>query len=239
MERKYKKILFDLDNTLVDDDKNREYAIEQILIDRKEKYSIEQIEHFLELDNKFWKYRAEGKIKDPYKFENNEEKTKWIRAQRFMEYFKNISFEEGVEINKKYIDYLEKKIIPIKNAKEILGYLYEKQYEIYIVTNGPLKVVNEKLSKINAQKYIKDVFTAEEVGHMKPHREFFDKAFEKMNCYNTKEMLIIGDELEKDVLGGIQNEIDSCWFNRKSIVNNTNIKPNYEINNLIDLKSIL
>ena len=28
-------------------------------------------------------------------------------------------------------------------------------------------------------------------------------------------MLIIGDELEKDILGGMNNNIDTCWFNRR------------------------
>ena len=52
-------------------------------------------------------------------------------------------------------------------------------------------------------------------------------------------MLIIGDELDKDILGGIKNGIDSCWVNIKKLANNTNFKPNYEINDLIELKDIL
>ena len=54
-----------------------------------------------------------------------------------------------------------------------------------------------------------------------------------------EDMLIIGDELEKDVFGGIKNGIDTCWFNMNKIVNNTIFKPTYEINNLIELKNIL
>ena len=235
----YKKLLFDLDNTLVDDDENRRYAIKQILIERKENVTDEKIENFINLDNQFWKDRAEGKIKDPHNFKTNEEITEWVRAQRFIKYFNNISFEEGKEINKKYINFLSKNIVPIKNSQEILKYLYEKQYELYITTNSPTKVVNDKLNKINAQKYIKEVFTAEEAGHMKPHHEFFEKFFNKINTCDKDNMLIIGDELEKDVLGSIQNGIDSCWFNMKKTENNTNFKPTYEINSLIELKNIL
>ena len=124
----YKKLLFDLDNTLVDDDENRRYAIKQILIERKENVTDEKIENFINLDNQFWKDRAEGKIKDPHNFKT--------------------SFEEGKEINKKYINFLSKNIVPIKNSQEILKYLYEKQYELYITTNSPTKVVNDKLNKI-------------------------------------------------------------------------------------------
>ena len=121
MHKTYRKLLFDLDNTLIDDDENRRYAIRQILTERKENATTKRIESFIKMDNQFWKDRAEGKIKDPYIFKSNEEKTKWIRAQRFLEFFNDISFEESVEINQKYIYYLSKNIIPIKNAYDILS----------------------------------------------------------------------------------------------------------------------
>lgn len=53
------------------------------------------------------------------------------------------------------------------------------------------------------------------------------------------DMLIIGDELEKDVLGGIKNGFDSCWFNIKCVDNSADIKPTYEINDLMELKKYL
>ena len=154
MAKIYKKILFDLDNTLIDDNENRRYAMRKILSDRKESVTEEKLEKFINLDDKYWLDRAEGKIKDPYKFKTLEEKTTWVRAQRFMMYF-NCSFDEAVQINERYIEYLKTSIVPIKNAKEILEYLNNKKYEIYIVTNGPEKPVENKLNSINAKKYIK------------------------------------------------------------------------------------
>lgn len=239
MSKTYKKILFDLDNTLVDDDENRKYAIKQILIERNEEPNDKRIEDFIKLDNQFWKDRAEGKIKDPYVFKTKEEKAEWVRTQRFLRYFKNISFEEGASINNEYIKYLSEKIVPIKNAQIILKYLHEKEYEIHIVTNGPTKAVKNKLEKIDVLKYITGIFTAEEAGNMKPRHEFFEKFFEKIGDYKKENMFIIGDELEKDVAGGNQNGIDSCWLNMKKEKNNTGFKPTHEINDLIELKKIL
>lgn len=43
MSKIYKKLLFDLDNTLVDDNENRKYAINKILLDRKEKVTDKRI----------------------------------------------------------------------------------------------------------------------------------------------------------------------------------------------------
>lgn len=237
MEKRYKKLLFDLDNTLVDDDENRKHAMEKILIERKEKVNSEKLERFIEIDNQFWKDRAKGKIKDPYEFKNNEEKTEWVSAQRFIKYF-NITLEEAIKVNEKYIEFLKYNIVPIKNSTEIIKYLYEKKYEIFIITNGAINAVNSKLEKIEVQRYIKDIFSAEEVGHMKPHNEFFEGFFNKINSFEKEEMLIIGDELEKDMLGGIQNGIDTCWFNPKKL-DNSQYKVNYEINDLLELKNIL
>ncbi len=61
MTRIYKKLLFDLDNTLIDDNENRKYAMRKILADRGEDITDEKLEGFIKLDDKYWKDRAEGK----------------------------------------------------------------------------------------------------------------------------------------------------------------------------------
>lgn len=238
MHPKYKKLLFDLDNTLVDDDENRKNAIKKVLLERKEEILDKKLEEFIKLDNQFWKDRASGKIKDPYKFKTLEERTEWVRAQRFIKYFNNVSLEEAKKINNRYVEYLKDKIVPIKNSTQVLQYLYEKGYEIYIITNSPTIVVKNKLEAIDALKYIKETFSAEEAGHMKPHDEFFKVFFNKINNYEKEKMLIIGDELEKDILGGIKNKIDTCWFNPNKTYNNQ-YKTTYEIYELMELKNIL
>ena len=128
--------------------------------------------------------------------------------------------------------------MPIKDSTQVLQYLYEKGYEIYIITNSPTIVVKDKLEAIDALKYIKETFSAEEAGHMKPHDEFFKVFFNKINNYEKEKMLIIGDELEKDILGGIKNKIDTCWFNPNKAHNNQ-YKTTYEIYVLMELKNIL
>lgn len=238
MHKKYRKLLFDLDNTLVDDDKNREYAAGKLLTERGEKVTKEKIQKFIDTDNKFWIDRVAGKIKDPYEFKSNEEQTKWVRAERIKRCFGDMTLEEATELNNKYVDLLQEKAFPIENSLEILKYLYNEGYEIYIVTNGPKRAVRNKAKGTGGLEYIKEIFAAEEVGYMKPKKEYFKGFFKKINCYNTDEMLIIGDELEKDVLGGMNNNIDTCWFNRKGI-DSTGYKVDYEIKDLIELKKIL
>ncbi len=239
MSKKYTTLLFDLDDTLVDDTENRKYAITQILLDRNETITDERLNAFIQLDNKYWQDRAAGKMKDPFEFKDNEVKTEWVRAQRFIRYFKNISYEEAVNINNKYIDCLNEHIVPIKHSTEVLEYLYKRNYDIYIVTNSPKIVVDNKLRGINSLQYIKDTLSSDEMGIMKPRKGFFDEFFKRTGIQNKDELIIIGDELDKDVLGGVQNGFDSCWVNLKKQVNTTNLEPTYEINDLLELKNIL
>jgi 2-haloacid dehalogenase len=74
---------------------------------------------------------------------------------------------------------------------------------------------------------------------MKPHKEFYIGLMNRINNFNKEEMLCIGDELEKDIRGGIDNGIDTCWFNLERISSNDEYTPKYQINNLLELKQIL
>lgn len=50
---------------------------------------------------------------------------------------------------------------------------------------------------------------------------------------------MVGDSLTSDIQGGINFSIDTCWFNPNKIVNGSEIKPTYEISNLMDLKEVI
>lgn len=125
MQKEYKTLLFDLDDTLIDDDENRRYAIKKILTERKEELNNDRIEEFIKVDNQFWQDRVDGKIKDPYEFKTLEEKTEWVRAQRFIIYFDNITLQEAIEINNRYMEFISENAIPIKNAVDTIKYLYK------------------------------------------------------------------------------------------------------------------
>jgi FMN phosphatase YigB (HAD superfamily) len=50
---------------------------------------------------------------------------------------------------------------------------------------------------------------------------------------------MIGDSLSSDIQGGINAGIDTCWYNPKVSVNNTTVKPKYEIKNLNEIYHVL
>lgn len=236
--RKYDCILFDLDNTLVDDDENRKYAIKEVAIVFNLSINNEMINYFPEYDNNYWTMRAKGEMPDPVIFDTKDEQTVWVRAHRF-EMFFSIPYEVAVKVNEVYCELIKERVIPIFGAKEAIEDLKKMGCQIFIATNGPKIAVKDKLSKIDVFKYIDETFAAEEIGFMKPKKEYFDGLFQKIDRYSRDTMLMVGDEFDKDVIGAINNGIDACWFNPNCEQNDDISKATYVIKELPDLVKIL
>ena len=235
----YKTIIFDLDDTLTDDKANIKEAFKIVMQYMNKKYTEEDFDRFYGIDTATWRDRAAGKLLTPYE-DNKEKKTEWIRASRFLKFFNNeISYEEAVKVNNIYMDGMKEHVVSRDGTKDIISYLYEKGYKIIIATNGPSVPLKVKLDKLGITNYVDTIFSADEVGFMKPHKEYYIGLEKKANINNdNNEILFIGDDLEKDIKGGIDNNIDTCWCNYTNEVNDK-YSTKYEITNLYQLKNIL
>ena len=63
--------------------------------------------------------------------------------------------------------------------------------------------------------------------------------FEKAPHLSPEDVLIIGDSLSSDILGGNNAGIDACWMNAENKINDTAAVPTYEIHKLAELYDIL
>lgn len=239
----YKAIIFDLDDTLTYERENIIQAFKRVSEYRNEEYSLEDFERFNVIDKKTWKDRAEGKIKTPYDNEKDPtRKIEYIRSSRFLKYYDNkISYEEAVILNNIYIKGMMEEVPAREYAFEIVKYLYDKNYKLIVGTNGPRTPLQSKLEKLKIDVFFDTIFSAEEVGFMKPQKLYFDGLLKKANISEDEkgEVLIIGDDLLKDIKGGVINNIDTCWCNYDNIENTSGYIPKYEIKSLKELKEIL
>lgn len=235
----YKTLIFDLDDTLTDDHENTKEAFKILMNSRNEEFSEENFDRFYKIDKYVWRERSAGRLLGPYE-DDNEKKTEWIRAMRFIKYYgeENISYEDAVIANNIYMEGLKKKVVSRDGTYEVLEYLFSKEYRIIIATNGPIVPLKTKLEKLNIDKFIDIVFSAEEVGFMKPSSNFFNGLIEKAKIDIKENVLFIGDELEKDIKGANENGLDVCWCNYNNEIN-SKYSIKYEIHNLKELKNIL
>ena len=107
---------------------------------------------------------------------------------------------------------------------------------MHIITNGFDDIQDTKLNSSNLRGYFDKIFTSEAVGHKKPNKEMFNKAVEMIGV-DKKSCLMIGDNLETDIKGALNADLDVIFFNPDNLEHD--LPVTYEIRKLLDLKSIL
>ena len=241
---KYKIVIFDLDDTLIDNLENVKYAYTKMIETIGKKYSEDEFKKWYEIDKKFWKDWQDGLIELPSHLKNetgkkSEEFLNWVRAQRVLIYLDNrVSLNKAIELNNIFMKSLTEVVVAIDGAYDILKYLKEKYY-IIVATNGPKIATNDKLSKINCLNFINEVLSADMFGYMKPRKEFFEAIQNLLKNYNNEEYLIIGDSLKYDVGFAMNCHFDSCWFNKNNENLTEQYKPTMVIRELKELKELL
>jgi len=225
---KYKWILFDLDGTLFDYDKAEYTALETAF-------------HFFgyELDqNKLQVYRkVNKKVWDD--FEAHKITAQRLRTKRFEMLAEELKMQADARtFSDIYLENLSQQNELLDGALDILNYLHKK-VGLVLVTNGLKEVQRSRLSGSEITPYFDHIVISDEIGVAKPHAEYFDHVFSIINFPDKKDVLIIGDNLSSDIVGGINYKIDTCWFNYKKQQPDKEILPTYIIHNLDEIKLLI
>jgi len=239
---KYKTLIFDLDDTLIDNNQSLKYAFTIMMNELGLEYSDELFLKWKRFDTAYWHTWESGKMIIPDSIKTLEDKITFLRTNRFLLFFKeldlNLDFNSAVALNELYCSMLGANIVEIENAKTLLQEL-SHYHEILIATNGPKEAAMNKLEKAKLKSYISAIVCSEEVGFGKPMPEFFDYLYKKIKNDDKRRMLLIGDSLTTDILGGMNNGIDTCWFNPNNKPLPKEYCPTMTINNLLQLKKKL
>lgn len=226
MSNKYTTLLLDADNTLLDFSLAEKISITQTFKELGLPYDEKKVTLYQKINDECWKELEKGLLTNSQ-----------VYTVRFERYLKLIgkSFDTSV-INEKYFSLLSQCTYKMDGCDEILDYLKEK-YALYIVTNGAALNQNSRIKKSGLNDKINGYFISEEIGFKKPQKEFFDYVIEKIEEKDKSKILVIGDSLSSDILGGINAGIDTCFINWNNT--QTNLDINYTVNNLYELKNIL
>ncbi|MGG1850466.1 HAD family hydrolase [Bacillus wiedmannii] len=122
-----------------------------------------------------------------------------------------------------------------QNTIHFLNHI-KSHFKIGIITNGSTHRQKAKIINTNLNNYFDTIIISEEVGLSKPDKHIFELALNKLNV-QPEDVLFIGDDLEKDIAGPQNANINGVWFNPQKIKNTTQIQPYAEINTLDSLLS--
>ncbi|MBQ2705097.1 MAG: YjjG family noncanonical pyrimidine nucleotidase [Clostridia bacterium] len=225
-----KVILWDIDGTVLDFIAAEKEAIRSTLahFDLGE-VTDEDIKDYSAINKSYWKRLETGELTKPQ-----------ILKGRFVDFFKlkGIKFEDFDALNAEYQVRLGDTICFFDDSFNIIKALKGKVKQ-YAVTNGTKVAQDRKLTKSGLIDLFDGVFISEEVGAEKPSQIFFDKVFDTIGQYEKEEVLIVGDSLSSDMLGGNNAGILCCWYDRGIDQPPHNLKIDYRIGDLHKVLDII
>jgi putative hydrolase of the HAD superfamily len=111
-------------------------------------------------------------------------------------------------------------------------------YKLLLLTNGSPDLQNTKLSITpEIAPYFDHILISGAFGRGKPDPAIFEHALEVMDV-TKDEVIMVGDNLMTDILGASRTGIPSVWINRHDKERNE-VTPDYEIKQLDELFGIL
>ena len=223
-----KAILLDVDNTLIDFNKSAEWSIRKCFEEYGLEFTDDVLPVFHRINDELWHRIEQGTITKPQ-----------LHKIRWQTIFDALGIKEnGEEFEKKFVEYVHQAGIPVEGAKDLLEYLASK-YIICFASNSSKSQQNIKLKKAHMMKYAEHLFISDDIGFAKPAKEFFEACMEKLKGISKEEVILIGDSLTADIAGGINFGIKTIWFNFKQEEVPENLRADYIVNNLSEIKNIL
>lgn len=239
----FKKIFFDLDNTLF----SHEYAFEKAIQDCFNEIIEEWEEQGLEIPHistedwfDVFKYHS-----DLYwtAYEQKKYTEQEYRRKRYLQTMNHFGLpadeEEADQFHQKYYEKAINYVRPYPGLYTLLQFLKEQQVTIGVITNGKHKVQWAKYKKLKLYRYIEreHFLVSEDVGIEKPDRRIFDLALGRTKA---GEALFVGDTWEHDIIGALKAGWQAIYLNTHNRPRNSvDYKPLAELKALHQLLPFL
>ena len=229
---KYKHLFFDLDHTLWDYEANARASMLHLYdsLELKQK-GVHDFELFYKnysvYNDRLWEQYRNGQVKQ------DELRVKRMRLALLD--FKIADEELSEKMNVQFLDLLPTRTHLFADCIEVLNYLTEKEYILHLITNGFEEVQHNKLKYSGLTKYFTEIITSEASNSLKPNKEIFEFAFQRSKA-KPEESIMIGDNVEVDIVGAMNAGIDQVFVNHNHI--EPRVKATYIVYSLKELENI-
>jgi putative hydrolase of the HAD superfamily len=234
---KYTDLFVDFDDTLYDTHGNAVIALQ-------ETFEAFRLDRFFDNPQVFydaywtanidlWTRYSKGEITRPY-----------LIVERFR---RPLSAGKGLEVTEllclemsdRFLDFCSSKPGLVDGARELVEYMKGKGYRMHICSNGFHEVQYKKLDACGLRGFFDTIILSEDAGANKPSAAFFDYAL-RVSGAERQTTLMIGDNLQTDIMGAMNAGIDAMLFNRWDVsVSDSQQTPTFVVDRLRDITRIL
>ena len=205
-----KKLIFDLDNTLIIWKDEYVNALKETL----KKYNNNEDPNYInDLIDSYEDYYEKYDVVNMLEHINN-----------------NVKEKIDIDFMNDFLDRIGYMSEPDQDVISTLEYL-SKKYKLVVLTNWFTVPQSNRLKNAHIYKYFSEIYGGEDF--IKPNRESFIKA---AGDTNLEECIMIGDNYNIDIMGAYNAGIRPIFMNPKHKENKNNFE---EIEKLSDLKNIL
>ena len=211
---KYKDLFIDFDDTLYDTYGNAVIAL-------KETFEAFHLERYFADPKVFydaywaanidlWTQYSKGLIERPFLIVE--------RFRRPLSAGTGLDVTEALclEMSDKFLDFCSSKSGVVEGAHELMDSLRSRGYRMHMTSNGFHEVQYKKLAVCGLQDYFDTIILSEDAGVNKPSPQYFSYAL-RVSGAERQTTLMIGDNLNTDVLGALNAGIDAMLVNRWNI----------------------
>lgn len=231
MKQRYDVILFDADRTLFDFDQSQRLALGEVYRANGIPETEENIQTYVRLNDQLWARFDKGEI--------SLEELEYIRFRDFAEAL-GLRDLDANRLNQLYIEALGRNSILLPGAEELCAAL-ASYCQQYIVTNGIKEAQEGRLERSPIRQYIKKMYISGVMGVRKPERAYFELVYHDlgMTPERWRRTVIVGDSLSSDILGGVNGNLDTIWYNPKHKPNGTDIRPTWQADSFDAVKAVI
>ena len=234
---KYKNLFLDFDDTLYDTHGNAVIAL-------SETYEAFHLERYFSDPQVFYDAYWTANIDLWSRYSKGEITRDSLIVERFR---RPLSEGQGLvvtealclEMSDKFLDFCASKPGVIEGAHELMAYLKQQGYRMHMTSNGFHEVQYKKLAACGLRDYFDTIILSEDAGANKPSPLYFDYAF-KVSGANRETTLMIGDNLQTDIMGALGCGIDAMLFNRWNVeTSDCPQTPTFIVSKLQEIMTIL
>jgi YjjG family noncanonical pyrimidine nucleotidase len=221
---KYQWIIFDADETLFHFDAFT--GLRQLFSSYDIDFDKTDFDEFQAVNKPLWVDYQNGTIS-----------AKELQVKRFTLWGDKLDVEPAL-LNQQFIEAMADICQCLPGARKLLELLHGKA-KLAIITNGFTALQKVRLARTDLTHFFEHVIISEQVGVAKPNIAIFDHALNLFGNPDKSSVLMVGDTLSSDILGGKNAGLDTCWINHEGDKIDDTVGATYQVSCLTGLYNLI